>query len=66
MAGVAVRVTDRKVVCAHRWAARTDEPCTASVIGEHVCSRTSAEHRTHHCVCGAVLLPTARAGAGRG
>jgi hypothetical protein len=66
MAGAAVRVTDRKVVRAHRWAARDDEPCTACVIGEHVCGRTSPEHRSHHCMCGAVLLPTRRAGACRG
>jgi hypothetical protein len=66
MDGAAVWVTDRKVVCPHRWAARTDESCTASVIGEHVCRRTSPEHRSHHCVCEAVLLPTARAGSGRG
>ena len=66
MAGGTVRVIDRRVVCAYRWAASSDKPCTASVIGEHVCSRTSPEHRSHHCVCGAVVLPAARAGAGRG
>ena len=66
MASATLRVTERRVVCARRWTARTDEPCTASVVDEHVCRRTSPEHRSHHCVCGAVLLPARRAGAGRG
>lgn len=61
MAGSAVRLawpTDCQTICAHRWAsANADEPCTASVNGEHICSRTSPEHRSHDCVCGATLLP---------
>jgi hypothetical protein len=42
-------------VCGYRW---TDEiPCTTE--GEHMCWRTSPEHRTHICTCEAIdLRPT--------
>jgi hypothetical protein len=69
MASSAARLawlTDRHTVCAHRWPAVGDEPCTASVVGEHVCSRTSPEHRSHHCVCGAILRPIGRAATDHG
>jgi hypothetical protein len=39
-------------VCGYTW---IDEiPCTAS--GEHMCWRTSPEHRTHICTCEAIDL----------
>jgi hypothetical protein len=55
---IAAMVTDPLTrECLDRWAANEEHPCTASVIGEHVCRRTSQWHRTHQCVCRAVLLP---------
>jgi hypothetical protein len=39
-------------ICGHRW---TDEVgCTDA--GEHVCWRTSREHRSHICTCEAIEL----------
>ena len=39
-------------VCGYTW---IDEiPCTAN--GEHMCWRTSPEHRTHLCTCEAIDL----------
>ena len=40
-------------ICGHRW---TDDVTCTGGNGEHVCWRSTPEHRTHLCTCEAIEL----------